>query len=238
MSRAERNVEAAPAAGPVAAGASGARSPRRRLVPIASEGWPFILVPLVVALSLAWLGWVKVGLLPFLVAAFMAYFFRDPERTAPAMAGAVLAPADGRVVSVERNVTDPFVGPAIQVSIFLSPLDVHVNRAAIGGQVVSVEHRPGEFVPAYKPEASARNEQTSLAVEGERGRVVMRQVAGVLARRIVCRVRPGEMLQAGERFGMIKFGSRMDVLMPAAARVTARVGDRVRAGESVLGVFP
>lgn len=222
--------EEAPAARPTGGGP-------RRMLPIAPEGWVLILVPLALALLVAWAGWYKVAALALLVAAFMAFFFRDPERTPPSVAGAILAPADGRVVDVREGLEDPFVGPARQLSIFLSPLDVHVNRAAIGGLVVAVDYRPGAFLPAYRPEASAENERASIAIQGEAGRVVMRQIAGVLARRVVCRVRPGDKLQAGERFGLIKFGSRLDVVMPASARLTARVGDRVRAGESIVGVL-
>jgi phosphatidylserine decarboxylase len=207
------------------------------VIPIAPDGWWFILVPLAVAGLVAWLGWPKAALLPLVLAAFMTYFFRDPERTPPAVPDAVLAPADGRVVDVRTDVHDPFVGPARQVSIFLSPLDVHVNRAPIDGRVVSVDHRPGAFLPAYRADASVKNEQTAVSLEGPSGRVVMRQIAGVLARRIVCRVRPGDVLRGGERYGMIKFGSRMDVVMPAAARLSVSVGDRVRAGETVLGVL-
>ncbi len=219
-------------------GAADRPGPARRVIPIASEGWPFILAPLAVGLGLVGLGWPRVALLPLGLAAFMGFFFRDPERTPPRTAGAILAPADGRVVDLQEAVDEPFVGRGRQVSIFLSPLDVHVNRAAIGGRVVAVEHRPGRFLPAYRPEASARNEQTAIAIQGDAGPVLMRQVAGVLARRIVCRVRPGDTLEAGERFGMIKFGSRMDVIVPARVRLTVRMGDRVRAGETILGVLP
>jgi len=232
MSPVERAVEGR-FASPRLAGSADAR----RMVPIASEGWIFILVPLAIALGLAWAGWWKAAAVPLLLAAFMAFFFRDPERTPPAVAGAVLSPADGRVTEVGAEVADPIVGPARQVTIFLSPLDVHVNRASIGGRVLSVEYQPGGFRPAYRPEAAA-NERTTIALEGAAGRVVMRQVAGVLARRIVCRVRAGDELAAGQRFGMIKFGSRMDVVMPARAAIRVRVGDRVRAGETVLGVLP
>ncbi len=215
----------------------GARPVGRAAVPIAPEGWPFVLVPLLAALGLLALGWPRAAVVLGLVAAFMLFFFRDPERTPPATAGAIVAPADGRVIEVREGVTDPFVGEARQVVIFLSPLDVHVNRAAIAGRVVRVERRRGGFRPAYRPDADA-NEQVSIALEGESARVLMRQVAGVLARRIVCRVREGERLGLGERFGIIKFGSRMDVVMPARAQVTVRAGDRVRAGESVVAVLP
>jgi len=210
-------------------------SPAPKL-PIAADGWPFVLAPLALALGMAGLGWRKTAVLPAGLAAFMAFFFRDPDRTPPATAGAVLAPADGRVTEVRAGIEDPFVGPARRVVIFLSPLDVHVNRVAIGGRVASVERCPGGFAAAYRPEAEG-NHSVRVALEGETGRVVMRQVVGVLARRIVCRVEPGDVVEAGERFGLIRFGSRMDVVMPERARVTVRVGDRVRAGETVVGVF-
>jgi len=124
------------------------------------------------------------------------------------------------------------------VSIFLSPLDVHVNRSPLAGLVVGVEYRPGAKLPAYRPDASERNERTTIAIQGEAARVVVRQVAGVLARRIVCRVRPGDKLVAGERFGLIKFGSRTDLVVPAAARLRVKAGDRVLGGETVVGVLP
>src|SRR5262245_8673133 len=133
-----------------------------RVIPIAPEGWIFIAVPLVIGLGLVWAGWGKTAGLALLLAAFMAFFFRDPERTPPAMPNAVLSPADGRVTEVRAAVADSFVGPGRQVTIFLSPLDVHVNRAALGGRVVSVDYQPGGFRPAYRPEAEA-NERVTIA---------------------------------------------------------------------------
>lgn len=208
------------------------------MLPIAAEGWGFILVPLALAVLLAWTGWIKAAVVVGVVAVFMAFFFRDPERTAPIGPGVILAPADGRVTDVRASVDDPFVGPAQAVSIFLSPLDVHVNRSPLAGLVVGVEYRPGEKMAAYRAEASERNERTTISIQGESARVVVRQIAGVLARRIVCRVRPGDKLGSGERFGLIKFGSRTDLIVPASARLSVKVGDRVRGGETVMGVLP
>jgi phosphatidylserine decarboxylase len=209
-----------------------------RIVPIAAEGWGFILVPLALAALLAWAGWLKGAVFFGLLAGFMAFFFRDPDRSAPAVAGAILAPADGRVTHVRAAVHDSFVGPAQAVSIFLSPLDVHVNRAPVAGLVVGVEYRPGAKRAAYRADASEVNERTSIAIQGEAARVVVRQIAGVLARRIVCRVRPGDKLASGERFGLIKFGSRTDLIVPASARLQVKPGDHVRGGETVVGVLP
>ena len=208
------------------------------MLPIASEGWGFILVPLVLAGLLAWVGWLKLALALAGLAAFMAFFFRDPERAAPALPGAILAPADGRVVDVRATGEDPFVGASQTVSIFLSPLDVHINRTPLAGLIVDVQYRPGAKMAAYRPEASEQNERTVIAIQGESGRVVVRQIAGVLARRIVCRVKPGDKLAAGERFGLIKFGSRTDLVVPAAVRLRVQKGDRVRGGETVVGVLP
>lgn len=209
-----------------------------RILPIAPEGWGFVLVPFALALLLAWVGWIKAALVLGLLASFMAFFFRDPERSLPAIPGAILAPADGRVMDVRVGLDDPFVGPAQSVSIFLSPLDVHVNRSPLAGLVVGVEHRPGAKIAAYRPEASERNERTTIAIQGEAARIVVRQIAGVLARRIVCRVRPGDKLALGERFGLIKFGSRTDLIMPASVRLWVKRGDHVRGGSSVVGVLP
>jgi phosphatidylserine decarboxylase len=209
-----------------------------RMLPIAAEGWGFILVPLVLAVLLTWAGWVKTALALGALAAFMVFFFRDPERAVPTTPRAILAPADGKVMAVGPVADDPFVGPAQAVSIFLSPLDVHVNRSPLAGLVVGVEYRPGAKMAAYRAEASEQNERTSIAIQGDGARVVVRQIAGVLARRIVCRVSPGDRLSSGERFGLIKFGSRTDLIVPASARLQVKAGDRVRGGETVMGVLP
>jgi phosphatidylserine decarboxylase len=185
---------------------------------------------------MAVMGWGGAAAVFAVVALAFLGFFRDPDRVAPDLAGAVLAPADGRVMVITEAV-DPWVGPAVRVSIFLSPLDVHVNRAPIGGLVKNVEYAAGRFLAAYRPEASEQNERCAVSLDGERARVTVTQISGVLARRIVCRVRPGDTLRAGERYGLIRFGSRTDLVLPRGTEVRVRLGDRVRGGESVMGVL-
>jgi len=204
-------------------------------LPIAKEGWPFIAIPGAIALGLALLGHRKLAL-PFAAAATVsAGFFRDPERAIPLVANGVLSPADGRVISVEDAV-DPFVGPSVRVAIFLSPLDVHVNRAPIGGVVADVLYSPGAFKPAYDKDAEV-NERCAVRLQGEHARVTCVQIAGIVARRIVCRVGSGDKLAAGERYGMIRFGSRTDCYMPRGTEVTVRPGEQVRGGQTVIGVL-
>lgn len=205
-------------------------------IPIAREGWPFILVPAGAAGLLGWAGWPWLAVCLGLGALASAGFFRDPERWPPALPGAVLAPADGRVSEV-RELHDSFVGEAVRVSIFLSPLNVHVNRSPIAGLVTEVEYRPGRFLAAYRSEASEENERCTLSLRGESARVTVRQIAGILARRVVCRARPGDTLGVGERFGLIRFGSRTDLFVPKGTDLRCRTGDRVRGGETILGVL-
>lgn len=205
-------------------------------VPVAAEGWPFILPPAAAACIMAVIGWAGAATVFAVVALAFLGFFRDPDRNAPDLPGAVLAPADGRVMVITEAL-DPWVGPAVRVSIFLSPLDVHVNRAPIGGLVKNVEYVAGRFLAAYRPEASEQNERCAVSLDGDRARVTVTQISGVLARRIVCRVRPGDTLRAGERYGLIRFGSRTDLVLPRGTELRVRVGDRVRGGESVMGVL-
>jgi len=204
-------------------------------LPIAREGWPFIAIPGAIAFGLALLGHRRLALPFAAAAAASAGFFRDPERAIPLVANGVLAPADGRVISVEDAV-DPFVGPSVRVAVFLSPLDVHVNRAPIAGVVTDVLYTPGAFRPAYDKDADA-NERCAVRLQGEHARVTCVQIAGVVARRIVCRVGSGDKLAAGERYGMIRFGSRTDCYMPRGTEVTVRPGESVRGGQTVIGVL-
>jgi phosphatidylserine decarboxylase len=170
----------------------------------------------------------------FLVLAFLILnFFRDPERPIPTLAQAIISPADGRIVQVVRESHEG--SPVCRVSIFMSLLDVHVNRAPIAGVVKEVSYRKGVFRVAMEEAASVENEQNVFSLEGEQGRVVVKQIAGLLARRIVFWKRPGDFLARGERVGLIKFGSRVDVLMEPDVALRIKVGDHVRAGSSILG---
>jgi phosphatidylserine decarboxylase len=206
-------------------------------VPVAREGWPFIVGPALAAVGLTLLGHRRLALPFWAASAASVGFFRDPERAVPAVAHGVLSPADGRVTSVEDAV-DPFVGPSRRVSIFLSPLDVHVNRSPIAGLVTDTIYTPGRFVAAYDPSAGEVNERCAVRIQGDSARVTVVQVAGVVARRIVCRVGAGDKLEAGQRFGMIRFGSRTDCYMPKGTDVRVTVGDRVTGGVTVIGLLP
>jgi phosphatidylserine decarboxylase len=182
------------------------------------------------------LGWPTAGVVVLALALFTVFFFRDPERRVPADPRLVLSPADGKVVVVGSAPAEQPLGPgASQVSIFLSIFDVHVNRAPIGGRIAAVQYHPGEFLPAFDEKASLRNEQNSVTIEGGATRVVFKQIAGLIARRIVFRKKVDDPVVRGERVGLIKFGSRVDVFLPPEIEVKVKVGDRVRGGVSALG---
>jgi phosphatidylserine decarboxylase len=205
-------------------------------IPVAAEGWPYIFPPAVAACILGWVGWWPAAAVLGAVALCFLGFFRDPDRVAPAVPGAVLAPADGRVMRVVE-IDDRWVGRALRVSIFLSPLDVHVNRSPVAALVEGVEQAAGRFLAAYRDEASELNERCTLALQGETARVGVTQIAGVVARRIVCRVKPGDKLQAGERYGLIRFGSRTDLVVPKGTEMQVKAGDRVRGGETIMAML-
>jgi phosphatidylserine decarboxylase len=206
-------------------------------IPVASEGWPFIVIPAAIAAGLVLTGRRRLAV-PFAGAALASLgFFRDPERRIPWIPGSVLSPADGRVRSVDEAIDD-FVGPAVRVSIFLSPVDVHVNRAPIAGRVVATRYRPGKFVPAYKADAGEVNECMTIHLQGDRARVTVMQIAGVVARRIVCRVTEEDKVEAGQRIGMIRFGSRTDCYMPHGTVVRVEPGEKVVGGMTVIGELP
>jgi len=204
-------------------------------VRIDPSGYPFI--------GFALLGAVLVGSFAswpysapfFILAGFFLFFFRDPDRAVTHSPAVVLSPADGRVL-VAGPVTQQAIPPGDwqQVSIFLSPMDVHVNRMPVGGRVVKVQYHPGRFLPAYKAEAGDLNEYTEVAIDHFGQTIVFRQIVGILARRIVCRAREGDVVKAGDRFGVMKFGSRMDVFLPATATILVKPGDKVMAAITVI----
>jgi phosphatidylserine decarboxylase len=201
-------------------------------------GLPFIGGALAIALiSGAAVAWILA--LPFLaLGAFFAFFFRDPHRTSPSDDDVVLSPADGRVLVAGLAVADAAPpGDWLQVSIFLSPIDVHVNRIPASGRVTRVSYVPGRFLPAYRHDAASSNERSEIWIDHHGQTIVARQVVGVLARRVVCRVQGGAEVRAGDRFGIMKFGSRMDVFLPPTASIRVKVGDVVRGGETVIAML-
>jgi phosphatidylserine decarboxylase len=201
-------------------------------------GWPFVLGGLAVALVAGyavalWLGLIFLGL-----TAFLLFFFRDPDRTVEAAPSAVLAPADGRVMVAGTPTSRAFPPEKWQqISIFLSPMDVHVNRIPVGGRVSRVQYHRGRYLPAYRPDASDLNEYTEVTLDHEGQTIVVRQIVGILARRIVCRVAEGAIVRAGDRFGVMKFGSRMDVFVPGDATICTRIGDKVVGGVTVIATL-
>jgi len=201
-------------------------------------GWPFVLGALAPALPAAWFGAAWLAALFVLLALFMLFFFRDPDRTVPDGADAVVSPADGRVlIAGDAEPASAPPGAWRQISIFLSPFDVHINRMPIGGRVARVEYTPGQFLAAYRPEAARVNERNDVWIEHDGDLVVCRQVVGVLARRLVCRVAPGAVVRTGERYGLMKFGSRIDLYLPPHASLRVAAGDRVRSGETVVATW-
>lgn len=199
------------------------------------DGIPFVIIPMLLALLAAAFGYWFIAVPFLLLAAFMAYFFRDPHRIVPDDASLVVSPADGRVTRVEKlNAASPASSPTV-VSIFLSPFDVHINRAPIAGEIIDVTYTKGLYRMATRADASLVNEQNALTIRGARITVVCKQIAGILARRIVCWKSAGESVALGERFGLIKFSSRTDLVLPPEVEVCVRVGDRVRGGVSSIG---
>jgi phosphatidylserine decarboxylase len=195
-------------------------------------------VSLLVVAVIVWYGtqWVSLTAIPVVLAAFFFLFFRDPNREIPAGRGLIVSPGDGKVEEAEWIETT--AGSRFRVSIFLSVVDVHMNRVPISGKVTLVEYREGQFLNAMNAESAVLNEQTLIVIDDGTHSVSFKQIAGLLARRIVCDLKTGDMVERGQRMGMIKFGSRVDVLMPADVELRVKAGDRVQGGSSVLGVLP
>jgi phosphatidylserine decarboxylase len=201
---------------------------------IAREGFPYILIPALLSIIPLALGYWFVAIPFVLLAAFMTYFFRDPKRDPPTDPNVIVAPADGRVTRVGQLAPGQGDSSTL-ISIFLSPLDVHINRSPIAGKITDVSYTKGKFLIATDEMASLVNEQNALTIQGNTITIVCKQIAGILARRIVCWKHQGEVVALGERFGLIKFSSRTDVIMPESVEVLVTTGMRVKGGTTIIG---
>ena len=196
------------------------------------DGYKFAAAPLLIGIVAVLLHWTWFGAVLIFLALFVLFFFRDPERTPPADQDAIVSPADGRIMEVVEESRDG--KPGQRISVFLSIFDVHVNRSPVAGRITSIEYRTGKFYAAMRGRASAENEQNSFYVQSERGEVVFKQIAGWVARRIVVWKAAGDSVVRGERVGMIRFGSRMDIWLPEGVEIAIRPGQHVAGGTSVL----
>lgn len=206
-------------------------------IPFAKEGFPFIGAAAGVTLLAGWLGWTVAAAGAAGLTLFVSWFFRNPARVIPQGSGLVVAPGDGKVIAVEEEFEPRYLKDrSIRVTIFLNVFDVHINRMPCEGIVEDVQYQPGLFLVASKPDATIKNEQNALMIKTAEGaKVLCVQVAGLIARRIVCWVSPQDRAVRGERFGLIRFGSRMDTFLPVGTAITVAVGDRVKGGETILG---
>jgi len=206
---------------------------------IAREGWPFLIGSIVIALLLSAIAGGIIELLSWIVVLFVLQFFRDPPREIPQDAGAVLSPCDGRVIKVERT-QDPYgQREAILVSVFMNVFNVHSNRSPVDGKIELVQYFPGKFVNADLDKASTENERNAVVIKTAEGQMVtFVQVAGLIARRILCYVKAGDVLARGQRYGFIRFGSRVDVYLPLDAGVKVSIGDKVSATTTILAILP
>ncbi len=207
--------------------------------PIAKEGYPFIAIGVAITvLCLGISGWAS-AIFPILLTFFCIWFFRDPKRKVPQDDGQLVSPADGKVVDISRVEEDRFLNkPAIKVSIFLDVFNVHVNRVPTAGKIVDISYNKGKFLNAGVPKASLENEQNALIIETTSGKkIVCIQIAGLIARRIVCWTQKGDQMDRGERFGLIRFGSRVDLFLPTETEIQISVGDKVVGGETIVGLL-
>lgn len=200
------------------------------------EGYYFGLPPLLLAALAFFVHWTVVSIILLVLAAFVFYFFRDPERAIPSDSGAIVSPADGRVVVVTDEENSG--RPGKRISIFLAIWNVHVNRAPEAGTITSMQYRPGKFLAAMVARASAENEQNVISVRTAAGELMFKQIAGLIARRVVCWKKPGDLVTRGERIGLVRFGSRVDLWLPSDAQLQVSVGTHVKGGASVLARWP
>lgn len=207
--------------------------------PLAREGAPFLLIALGITVVSGLLGGAAAGLASLILPAYVILFFRDPERMPPEEEGLILSPADGKVISLSEIDEDRFLGKRLRrICIFMSLVNVHVNRAPLSGRVKKVKYRPGRFLVGFAEKASLDNEQNAVVMEGDKGEeILFVQIAGFIARRIVCYLKEGDSVDRGERFGLIRFGSRMDVYLPLSCKVLVQEGQKVKGGETPLARF-
>lgn len=209
------------------------------MLSIAPDAWTFVWKLAAAAIVFGLIGWSTLAWLFAGLAGFTMFFFRDPDRTPPHDPSLILSPADGKVLRIEQIPQDDFIGgPAIKVAIFLSIFNVHINRSPITGAVRFQDYRPGKMLPAWKSHASEENERNSIGVEGKSLRVIVNQITGLIARRIVSRVAVGDSLAQGQRYGLIKFGSCTEVIVPAGLHILVREGEKVRGGETAIARVP
>ena len=211
--------------------------PQTSALPIADAGYSFIYAAAFCTLVFALLEIALLAVLGLIATFFITYFFRDPERYIPARENAVVSPADGRIVKIEVVEENPFIdGACLKIGIFMSVFNVHVNRIPYSGRIEKTMYKPGKFFSANRDAASMQNEQQAVVLESEEGhKICFVQIAGLVARRIICRIQSGDRVTRGERFGMICFGSRLDVYLPADSSASVSKGDTVKAGQSILG---
>lgn len=209
------------------------------------DGFLFFIPPLGVSLILFVTNAYHPGVILFsfsliflLLSVFLIFFFRDPERIVPPGENLIISAADGKVITIKpfENLDIIGVGGTL-VSVFMSVFDVHVNRAPLSGQVKYLKYNPGKFLPAFKDKASLENEQIEVGIENNHGRIILKQIAGIIARRIVCKLKSGDSVKAGQRIGMIKFGSRLDLFLPENVEIKVKLNQKVRAGETIIGIF-
>jgi len=203
-------------------------------------GFVFVLPGAFLSIFFAVMAWSCLAIITVVLTAFCVFFFRDPRRPGPIDPKALVAPADGRVIKVIENTTCPYLeGPCSQISIFMTVFNVHVNRSIVAGRVQKTLYHPGKFFAANLDKASRENEHAAIYIEDSTGRLFcMVQVAGLIARRIICRIKEGDFLARGQRFGVICFGSRLDIYLPASIVPTVSVGEKTRAGETTIGFLP
>lgn len=206
--------------------------------PVIYEGLTYIIPLIIIFLIMAVTGRPYLSLLPVSLAVFIAFFFRNPERRTPSGEGIIVSPADGKIILIKNVIGEEGLeGDVVMVSIFLSLFNVHINRIPCSGEVVVIKQKRGRFLPAFKDMASIENEQVSILISCNGYNILVRQIAGIIARRIVCWSNIGDKVESGQRYGLIRFGSRVDIFLPGRTELMVKTGNKVKGGETILGVL-